>query len=82
MAVGTPLPLEGIVLITVYDYDKSTELKNARDLYRLGFELYATEGTAVTQQNAKLPVTMGTKEGEPGLNTAQLISSGAVQRRE
>ena len=78
LAVGTPLPLEGAVLVTVNDFDKSTALKIARDLHRMGFELYATEGTAVTLQRAKLPVTMVTKASEPGLNTVQLIASGAV----
>lgn len=78
LAVGTPLPLEGAVLVTVNDFDKSTALKIARDLHRMGFELYATEGTAVTLQRANLPVTMVTKASEPGLNTVQLIASGAV----
>ncbi len=79
LAVGTPLPLNGAALITVNDYDKSTALKIARDLHRLGFELYATEGTAVTLQRANLPVTLVTKASEPGLNTVRLISSGTVQ---
>ncbi|MCB9008993.1 MAG: carbamoyl-phosphate synthase large subunit [Ardenticatenaceae bacterium] len=79
LAVGTPLPLGGAVLVTVNDFDKSTALKIARDLHRLGFKLYATEGTAVTLERANLPVTMVTKASEPGLNTVQLIASGAVQ---
>ena len=79
LAVGTPLPLKGAVLVTVNDFDKSTALKIARDLHRLGFELYATEGTAVTLERANLPVTLVAKASEPGLNTVQLISSGMVQ---
>ncbi len=79
LAVGTPLPLKGAVLVTVNDFDKSTALKIARDLCRLGFELYATEGTAETLKRAKLPVTLVAKASEPGLNTVELISSGAVQ---
>ncbi|MCA9919522.1 MAG: carbamoyl-phosphate synthase large subunit, partial [Anaerolineales bacterium] len=79
LAVGTPLPLHGAVLVTVNDFDKSTAIKIARDLHRMGFELYATEGTAVALQKANLPVTMVTKASEPGLNTVRLISSGAVQ---
>ena len=79
LAVGTPLPLSGSVLITVNDFDKSTALKIARDLHRMGFELYATEGTAVALQRVQLPVSVVTKASEPGLNTVRLISSGAVQ---
>ena len=79
LAVGTPLPLSGGVLITVNDFDKSTALKIARDLHRMGFDLYATEGTAVALQRVQLPVTVVTKASEPGLNTVRLIASGAVQ---
>ena len=79
LAVGTPLPLSGAVLITVNDFDKSPALKIARDLHKLGFELFATEGTAVSLEKVNLPVTMVTKASESGLNTVQLISSGAVQ---
>ncbi|MCB8928844.1 MAG: carbamoyl-phosphate synthase large subunit [Ardenticatenaceae bacterium] len=79
LAVGTPLPLTGAVLITVNDFDKSTALKIARDLHRMGFKLYATEGTAVTLEQVNLPVTLVPKASEPGLNTVRLISSGGVQ---
>ena len=33
------------MLITVNDYDKGGALKIARDLHRLGFDIYATAGT-------------------------------------
>ena len=79
LAVGTPLPLEGTVLITVNDFDKSTALKIARDLHRMGFMLYATEGTAEALDRANIPVSMVPKASEPGLNTVRLISSGVVQ---
>lgn len=77
--MGTPLPLQGAVLITVNDFDKSTALKIARDLHRMGFELYVTTGTAAALQRVNLPVTMVKKAAERGLNTVQLIASGMVQ---
>ncbi len=36
------LPESGTILISVNDYDKSSGLKLARDLYRMGFQLIAT----------------------------------------
>ena len=45
-SAGLPLPQRGAVFISVNDYDKPLVAKIARDLSRLGFELYATDGTA------------------------------------
>jgi carbamoyl-phosphate synthase large subunit len=78
LAAGTSLPTEGAVLITVNDFDKSAAMKLGRDLHRLGFELYATEGTAVALQKAGLPVTSVAKASEPGLTTVRLIKEGLV----
>jgi carbamoyl-phosphate synthase large subunit len=78
MAAGTTLPTSGAVLITVNDYDKSAALKLGRDLHRMGFTLFATSGTAAALERVGLPVTMVPKASEPGRNTVQLISSGAV----
>jgi len=38
---------EGAVLITVNDFDKSGAIRIARDLHRMGFEIFATGRTAV-----------------------------------
>jgi carbamoyl-phosphate synthase large subunit len=57
MAAGTILPTSGGALITVNDFDKSAAMKLARDLHRMGFDLYATEGTAVSLAKVGLPVT-------------------------
>jgi carbamoyl-phosphate synthase large subunit len=78
MAAGTPLPTEGAVLLTVNDFDKSAAIKIARDLHRMGFALYATEGTAAALERAGLPVTAVPKASQPGRNTVELISSGAI----
>jgi carbamoyl-phosphate synthase large subunit len=78
LAAGTSLPTEGAVLITVNDFDKSAAMKLGRDLHRLGFELYATAGTAVALQKAGLPVTPVAKASEPGLTTVRLIKEGLV----
>jgi carbamoyl-phosphate synthase large subunit len=78
MAAGTPLPATGSVLITVNDFDKSAALKIGRDLHRMGFELYATEGTAAALARVGLPVTAVPKASQPGPNTVDLITSGEI----
>jgi len=78
LAAGVKLPKTGAVLITVNDYDKSAALKMARDLHRMGFELYATEGTAAALQRVGLPATIAAKAGQPGSTTVQLIERGVV----
>jgi carbamoyl-phosphate synthase large subunit len=78
MAAGVPLPTHGAVLITVNDFDKSAALKIGRDLHRLGFRLYATEGTAAALRRVELPVTIAPKAFQPGRTTVDLIASGEV----
>jgi carbamoyl-phosphate synthase large subunit len=53
-------------------------MKLGRDLHRLGFELYATAGTAVALEKAGLPVTSVAKASEPGLTTVRLIKEKMV----
>ncbi|MBU2473965.1 MAG: carbamoyl-phosphate synthase large subunit [Candidatus Omnitrophica bacterium] len=45
-AVGTKLPLEGNILLTVADRDKDYILPIAKRIKKLGFTIYATEGTS------------------------------------
>lgn len=78
LAAGTSLPTEGGVLITVNDFDKGAAMKIARDLYRQGFRLYATEGTAVALQRLNLPVEIVQKAGQPGKTTVDVIKNGEI----
>jgi carbamoyl-phosphate synthase large subunit len=78
IAASTPLPTSGAVLITVNDFDKSAALKIGRDLHRLGFQLYATSGTAAALSRIDLPVTLAPKASEPGENTVDLITAGKI----
>jgi carbamoyl-phosphate synthase large subunit len=57
LGASTRLPLSGGVLITVNDYDKGAALKLARDFHRMGFQLYATEGTGELIEKVGMPVT-------------------------
>jgi carbamoyl-phosphate synthase large subunit len=79
IAAGTGLPESGAVLITVNDYDKSSGLKFARDMYRMGFKLYATPGTAAFFRNVGLPVATINKFADGSPHTVDLILDGKVQ---
>ncbi|MFC1945940.1 carbamoyl-phosphate synthase large subunit [Chloroflexota bacterium] len=78
-AAGLMLAPEGAVLLSVADRDKSEALPIIRELDRLGYKLYATEGTAAMISAVGLPVKMVTKklnEGHP--NVVDVIRDGTV----
>jgi carbamoyl-phosphate synthase large subunit len=78
MAAGDRLPLQGTVFISVNDLDKSSALKLARDLHRLGFRLTASRGTAEFCQRNKVPVEAINKVSEGSPHVVDLISKGEV----
>jgi carbamoyl-phosphate synthase large subunit len=79
IAAGSGLPQSGAVLVTVNDFDKSTGLKFAREMYRMGFKLYATPGTAAICQKASLPVEVVEKAQDGSTPIADLIRAGKIQ---
>jgi carbamoyl-phosphate synthase large subunit len=79
IAAGTGLPESGNVLISVNDYDKSAGLKLARDLFRMGFQLMATPGTAAFLEKVGLPVKTVNKMASGSPHTVDFIRSGQVQ---
>ena len=56
IASGLKLPQQGSVLLTVADKDKGEILDIALRFHQLGFQLYATEGTADYISQATIPV--------------------------
>jgi carbamoyl-phosphate synthase large subunit len=80
LGAGTGLPREGGVLITVNDYDKGNALKVARDLHRLGFAIYATEGTGALIEHAGIPVQILDKasSGETTNTTLDAMHEGKI----
>jgi carbamoyl-phosphate synthase large subunit len=68
-ATGTPLPLEGTVLITVADRDKSAVQDVARRFHELGFKIVATAGTQAFLSEQGIPAESIAKlrEGRPNL---------------
>lgn len=62
-----PRPEDGVVVISVNDYDKGAILRIGRDLSHLGFRLMATHGTAAMLRRVGVKVQAVNKvsEGEP-----------------
>ena len=77
-AAGVALPLEGAALISVNDFDKGAALKIARDLFRMGFKIYATPGTADFFNKAGVPSEAINQMYKGSPHTVELIRSGAV----
>jgi carbamoyl-phosphate synthase large subunit len=81
MGAGTGLPQHGGVLVTVNDYDKGSALKIARDLSRLGFDIYTTAGTGAFFNQAGLPAAILAKgsSGQVGNTTLDAMREGRIQ---
>ncbi|MBL7084598.1 MAG: carbamoyl-phosphate synthase large subunit [Candidatus Omnitrophica bacterium] len=71
-AAGTKLPLEGNVLLTVADKDKPHVVTIAQKLKKLGFNIYATEGTGNFLKEKGIENTIVKKlyEGRPNIADA------------
>jgi len=80
IASGMMLPPTGALLFSVSDRDKPEALGIARKFHELGYELFATEGTARLFEAVKLPVQViasKLQEGYP--NVVDVIREGRVQ---
>ncbi|RYG74104.1 carbamoyl-phosphate synthase large subunit [Lentibacillus lipolyticus] len=79
-AAGLPVPKDGAVLITVSDKDKQEAQEAAERFYQLGFQLYATEGTAACVKQVGIPVTEVAKIGSAEeQDVISIIEKGDVQ---
>jgi carbamoyl-phosphate synthase large subunit len=79
LAAGMMLPPKGAILLSISDRDKAESMPFIRKLISIGYELYATEGTAAMINAIGLPVTLITKklsEGHP--NVIDVIAEGTV----
>ena len=78
-AAGYEMKKTGGVLITVRDTDKEEIAETARAFYKLGFRLYATEGTARVLERQHMQVTRVRKIHEASdHNTMTLLQSGKI----
>jgi len=71
-AAGSKLPLEGNVLLTVADKNKPFLVLVAKELKELGFNIYATEGTAdfLKKKGIESTVIKKVHEGRPNIADA------------
>ena len=78
-ATGTPLPLEGTVLITVADRDKPAVREVARRFAELGFNITATTGTSefLAEVGIECEPIAKMREGRP--NIVDAIIDGDIQ---
>jgi len=76
---GLSFPKHGSILITLADEDKVDALPMIGQLARMGFKLYATEGTAAMIERAGVPVQMVTKRiGRGSPDMLDVILNGTV----
>ena len=79
IAAGLSLPQHGSILVTVADEDKVDALPVIESLTRMGFHLFATEGTAAMIERAGMPVRMVTKRiGHGSPDMLDVIREGTV----
>src|SRR5699024_2149890 len=78
-ASGLSIPFEGSVLLTVADKDKQEAYETAKRFDELGFQLYATSGTAKFMKAKGLPITEVGKIGSGDRNVLSIINQGEVQ---
>ncbi|HEV2107074.1 MAG TPA: carbamoyl-phosphate synthase large subunit, partial [Thermomicrobiales bacterium] len=79
LASGLALPSKGSILISLADEDKSDALEMIERLVRMGYTLYATEGTAALIERHGMPVQLVTKRigrGKPDM--LDVILQGTV----
>ncbi len=78
MATNSSLPLSGNLFVSVKDSDKKAIIPIVRDFVELGFNLFATRGTAAVLQEAGIKVTQLNKISEGHPNVLDMIKSGEM----
>jgi carbamoyl-phosphate synthase large subunit len=77
-AAGTRLPSSGSIFISLRDADKAGIVSSAKQLRDLGFELYATEGTAAFLRSHGVASSGVAKIDEGKPDVVDLIAEGKV----
>ncbi len=79
ISAGLSLPSRGSILVTIADEDKTEAQEMISSLTRMGYRLYATEGTAAMIERAGMPVQMVTKRiGHGSPDMLDVIRDGTV----
>jgi carbamoyl-phosphate synthase large subunit len=79
LAAGLMLPPKGNLLFSIADQDKAEALPIIEGFYSIGYQVYATEGTADMVKSAGMKVKkIGKKLGEGHPNVVDIINDGSV----
>lgn len=79
IAAGLMLPPHGNLLFSIADKNKAEALPIISDFYSLGYQLYATEGTAAIIEASGMKVKMISKKlGEGHPNVIDIINDGSI----
>ncbi len=79
IAAGMSVPRTGNVLLSVANTDKPDISRLAEDLASLGYNLYATEGTAHALNAAYVPANHVGRFTDPSPNIQEMLKAGQVQ---
>ncbi len=79
LSADNPLPLEGMVFISVRDEDKATVAVAAKKLYEAGLSIIATDKTAEYLRKSGLPVVRVNKIYNGSPNVLDYIKIGEVK---
>ncbi|WP_433749580.1 carbamoyl-phosphate synthase large subunit [Falsibacillus pallidus] len=79
VAAGLKMKDHGAVLMTIADKDKEEALELAKRFVNIGYQLFATSGTAEYLQKASLPVTVVDKIDAENHNLLDVIRNGEAQ---
>jgi carbamoyl-phosphate synthase large subunit len=79
LAAGLMLPSEGNLLFSIADKNKLEAIPIIKGFYSLGYQIYATEGTAAMIESAGMEVgKIGKKLDEGHPNVVDIITDGSV----
>ncbi|MGI5877810.1 MAG: carbamoyl-phosphate synthase large subunit, partial [Christensenellales bacterium] len=79
LAAGMRIPGSGDILLSVQDNDKQELIPLAEDLATLGYNLYATAGTAHALNHGYVAASLVGRFSEPSPNLADMIRGGHVR---
>ncbi len=78
VASGVDVPVKGRLIATIADSDKPEALEIIRDFVKLGYEVFATEGTARFLTENGIDATFVSKIHQADQNLLDLVRSGKV----
>jgi carbamoyl-phosphate synthase large subunit len=78
ISTGMPLPMKGVVAVTVNDSDKATVVPIVRRFHELGFRILATEGTWRYLRGRGVPAERVFKRHEGRPDLIDMLISGEI----